>query len=150
MSQFRAENGNLFFHCNECGNESGLPLAQLHKDRKCTKCKAPIPAPSVPLSVDTKTFDNLVKRSKVPVFVDFWASWCAPCKRASPEVAKLAAKMTKEALILKVNTESEQALASRLSIRSIPNFMIFKGGKVKDQRAGLMSADQMEVWLRGV
>lgn len=150
MGHHQANNGEITFFCGECELQKSLPLAQVHKTQRCKGCKSEIPPPARALSVDTKTFEKLIRFAKVPVFVDFWASWCAPCKKAAPEVERLAAKMSGAALVLKVDTEAEKSLAAKYSIRSIPNFMIFKKGKAADQRAGLMPAAQMETWLKSV
>ncbi len=147
MGRFSGTNGSVSYTC-ECGKSGPRPLAQLHKAGKCSGCKTPIPAPASPISVDTKTFDKLLKMSKVPVFVDFWASWCGPCKQVAPEVARVAENVAGETLVLKVDTEANPTLSQRYNVRSIPMFMVFKRGKPVDQRAGAISAGEMQAWLR--
>ena len=101
-----------------------------------------------PLQVDTELFDEIIQSSRVPVLVDFWADWCGPCKAAAPEVARTAKEMAGQAVVLKVDTDRNQQLAARYSVRGIPNFAVFSGGKLVRQQSGVVGHDVMEGWLR--
>lgn len=70
------------------------------------------------------------------MFVDFWATWCGPCRMVAPEVKKLAARLAGEAVVLKIDTESQPEVAGRFGIRSIPTFIVFKGGKPVVRESG--------------
>jgi thioredoxin 2 len=100
------------------------------------------------LQVDAALFDEIVKTSRVPILVDFWAEWCGPCHAAAPEVARTAKDMAGQALVLKVDTDKHQQLAARYNVRGIPNFAIFSAGKLVKQQAGVVGHDVMEGWLR--
>jgi thioredoxin 2 len=99
------------------------------------------------MAADAALFDEVMREAKVPVLVDFWADWCGPCRMVAPEVQALAAEMKGRAIVLKVDTEANQDLAGRYGIRSIPNFLILKNGRVAAQHAGAVPRAEMRRWL---
>jgi thioredoxin 2 len=114
---------------------------------RCGVCKAPIPPVSEPIEADERSFDEIIARAGVPILVDFWASWCGPCRMAAPEVQTLAREMRGQALVLKVDTEAQPQLAARFGIQSIPNFIVFQGGQPVYQQAGVAPRSEMRRWL---
>lgn len=88
------------------------------------------------ITFNEDNFDDLVQQKNGPILVDFWASWCAPCKTVAPALDELAEEMAGQAHVGKVNVDDNGDLANRFGIRSIPTLVVFKNGKVVDQLIG--------------
>ena len=86
-------------------------------------------------------FGQEVMLSDVPVLVDFWASWCGPCRMVSPIIDSLAEEYEGKLKVCKVNVDSESALASEFAVVSIPTVLIIKDGKVAERSVGAKSRD---------
>ena len=75
------------------------------------------------------TFDEKLLTAEKPVLVDFWASWCGPCKMAGPELEAAEAELAGKVIVAKVNIDELPALTSRFNVKAVPTFIVFKGGK---------------------
>ena len=92
----------------------------------------------------TANFDEEVLNSDMPVFVDFYADWCGPCKMMAPIVEELAKKYDGKVKVGKCNIDEENGIAARYKIMSIPTMMIFKGGEIKETIVGAVSQNELE------
>lgn len=96
------------------------------------------------MAVTTTSFDELIKTSELPVFVDFWAEWCGPCKIIAPSVKQLASELKGRLTVIKVNVDERPHIAAQFGIQSIPTLMMFHKGNVIWRTAGALPFDRLK------
>jgi thioredoxin 1 len=92
-------------------------------------------------------FDKDVLNSDVPVLVDFWAEWCGPCRMMGPTIDQVATDYSGRVKVGKLDVDSNQQTAARYGIRGIPTLLLFKGGKVVDQKVGAIGKPEFQKML---
>lgn len=96
------------------------------------------------MQLNDANFEKEVSNSNLPYMVDFWATWCAPCRAVAPMVTELATEYEGKINVAKLNTDENPATASKYKIFSIPTLLFFKGGKIVDQVVGAVPKNELK------
>ena len=99
------------------------------------------------LTLTEGNFDETLKASPVPVLVDFWAEWCAPCKRLAPTIDAVAAELDGKMVVGKVNVDDHPGVSARFGIRGIPTLILFKDGNAVSTKVGALSKTQLTAFI---
>ncbi len=135
-----------YFRCSSCGafnrvkNKGG-------KAPVCGRCKERLDTSGAPQPVDGDQLARAIKGSPVPVLVDFWAAWCGPCRMAAPILDEIARSKAGELVVLKLDTDANQATARRHEVQGIPLFVMFRDGKEAERQTGLLPKSAFKSWV---
>lgn len=99
-------------------------------------------------NLDSSNFESAIKSSQKPVLVDFWATWCGPCKQLGPVLDQLAEEMKDSASIAKVDVDTNRDLAQQLGVTSIPALFLFKNGEVVDKMVGARPKGDIAAFIK--
>lgn len=136
-----------FSQCPKCNALNKLSTEKaIEKAPVCGKCGANLSMHGLVSDVNTHNFRKILGMAEGPVVVDFWASWCGPCRSYAPEYQK-ASLQNQNAVFVKINTELEQELSAEFGIRGIPCTILFKNGKEVKRQSGAMSSEQVKQFI---
>ena len=133
--------------CTACGGVNRVPAVRLAQQPRCGRCKQRL-FQGQALPVNGASLLQQLRRSDVPLLVDFWAPWCGPCRMMAPAFEQAAAQLEPQVRLLKLNTEEEQAVAGQFGIRGIPTMILFAAGREVARTSGALDAPGIVRWTR--
>lgn len=137
----------LVIICPSCATANRVPPEKLGSGGKCGRCGSAL-FDGHPVTLGSANFDAHLMRSDIPLLVDFWATWCGPCRQMAPAFEAAARQLEPQVRLGKLDTEAEQAVAARYGIRSIPTLILFRGGKELARQSGAMPTNAIIQWAQ--
>ena len=134
---------NATVPCTFCRALNRVDLARIADRPKCGKCSRSILLDR-PLRLSDSDFDRVIGDAPIPLIVDFYADWCAPCKVMGPVIDELAHEHQAKILVAKIDTDRNPAVSARFNIRSIPTLIVFEQGRELKRQTGALPRHQIE------
>lgn len=136
----------MIIPCPHCHTLNRVPAERHAQSGKCGHCGKPL-FTGHSISLDAAHFSRHADATDLPLLVDFWASWCAPCRAMAPAFEGAARQFEPELRFAKVDTDAEQELAARYNIQAIPTMILFRGGHEFARQSGAMPAGLLNAWI---
>jgi thioredoxin 2 len=140
------ENSAVQNACAQCGRTNRILRERLFDDPTCGACKQKV-FPKKPVTVTDSNWPQQVEACPIPVLVDFWAPWCAPCRTVAPLLDQIAAERAGRIKVAKLNVDENPQLAARFRVSAIPMLMIFRGPLLVDEIRGAVPKATIEAHL---
>jgi thioredoxin 2 len=133
----------MVVQCQNCGRKNRVPAAAAGVPR-CGNCRQPLPWIA---DAGDDDFSEVVEKAVIPVIVDFWAPWCAPCRMVSPALEELTRDLAGQVKLVKINVDDAPKLSERFSIRAVPTLMMMSHGETVAVQQGALPKAPLRAWV---
>jgi thioredoxin 2 len=129
--------------CPSCRGLNRVLRGRIGESPRCGRCKTGLFSPQ-PGTVADASWKQEVEEYPLPVLVDFWAPWCAPCRMLAPTIDQVARERVGRLKVLKLNIDENPIIASRFAVQSIPTLVLFRGPQVVERMVGLLPKPRLD------
>lgn len=133
--------------CPHCSATNRVPEERVQDQPVCGRCGEKL-MPAQPVALDDETFPRYIANTEMPVLVDFWAEWCAPCRMMAPHFASAATQLPGVRFV-KVDSDASPKASAANDIASIPTLILYRGGREVARQSGAMPAGELVKWVQG-
>ena len=144
-STFQMETSFMLIRCPHCDKWNRLNSEKLDDFPICGSCKKDLL--TKPINLDSDSVNSLLKSSKKPILIDFWAPWCGPCRMFAPTFESSSEKYVNDVIHAKIDTEENYAAGQQFNIRSIPTLVGFKNGVEINRVSGALPPKELEQFI---
>ena len=135
------------FRCSSCGAFNRVQQPSPKGQPGCGRCHQRLDVTGAPQAVHGEALWRTVMTSPVPILLDLWAPWCAPCRAVAPILDAVGLTHAGRLLVLKLDTQEDPQTAGQLGVRGIPTFLVFSGGHEVARTSGLLPRAELEHWV---
>jgi thioredoxin 2 len=138
---------SVLIRCDKCSSVNRVKIDKFNQKPQCSKCHSPLKWTAQPVDVTMQSYQKEVIENPGFTLLEFWSQTCGYCRSMDPIIVRFASEKAGIVKMVKVNSTTEYSIASQFNIMGVPAFILFKGGRMIDQKNGALSKEQLETWI---